>query len=56
MNLPDDYDAVIIAVNHSEYKNLDEAWFKKILSKDGLIVDIKGVYKGKIKDIAYWSL
>lgn len=51
-----DYDAVIIAVNHSEYKNLDEAWFKKILSKDGLIVDIKGVYKGKIKDIAYWSL
>ncbi|MBL0138857.1 MAG: nucleotide sugar dehydrogenase [Bacteroidetes bacterium] len=51
-----DYDAVIIAVNHAEYKNLDEAWFKKILSKDGLIVDIKGVYKGKIKDIAYWSL
>lgn len=24
-----DYDAVIIAVNHAEYKNLDEAWFKK---------------------------
>ncbi|HRH67788.1 MAG TPA: nucleotide sugar dehydrogenase [Bacteroidia bacterium] len=57
VNVPGkDYDAVIIAVNHDEYKDLDEAWFRKILSKDGLIVDIKGVYKGKIKELAYWSL
>lgn len=51
-----DYDAVIIAVNHVEYKDLAESWFKNILSKDGLIVDIKGVYKGKINELAYWSL
>lgn len=51
-----DYDAVIVAVNHIEYKDLAESWFKNILSKDGLIVDIKGVYKGKINELAYWSL
>ena len=51
-----DYDAVIIAVNHNEYKDLTESWFQNILSKDGLVVDIKGVYKGKIKELAYWSL
>ncbi|HQW00675.1 MAG TPA: nucleotide sugar dehydrogenase, partial [Bacteroidia bacterium] len=31
-----DYDAVIIAVNHNEYKDLTESWFQNILSKDGL--------------------
>lgn len=51
------YDAVIIAVNHNEYKSYDENWFKKILTKDGgLVVDIKGMLKGKIKTLAYWSL
>jgi UDP-N-acetyl-D-galactosamine dehydrogenase len=52
-----DYDAVIVAVNHREYKTLDEAYFKSIL-KDGkgVFVDIKGIYKGKIHDLEYWSL
>ena len=50
------YDAIIIAVNHSEYRNLDENYFKSILNKDGLIIDIKGVYKGKFSSIPYWSL
>ena len=51
-----DYDAVIVAVNHNEYTGMDEAYFKSITSKDALIVDLKGIYKGKFKDIAYWSL
>ena len=51
-----DYDAVIIAVNHSEYKEFDEAWFSKVLGKDGLIIDIKGIYKGKFSKTHYWSL
>lgn len=51
------YDAIIVAVNHKEYKNLDEAYFKSIM-KDGkgVFVDIKGIYKGKINDLEYWSL
>jgi len=50
------YDAVIVAVNHNEYVNYDEAFFKEITSKDALIVDLKGIYKGKLKGISYWSL
>jgi UDP-N-acetyl-D-glucosamine/UDP-N-acetyl-D-galactosamine dehydrogenase len=50
------YDAVIVAVNHQDYKKLDENYFNSILSKDGILVDIKGMYKGKIKNLTYWSL
>jgi UDP-N-acetyl-D-glucosamine/UDP-N-acetyl-D-galactosamine dehydrogenase len=50
------YDSVLVAVNHNDYKNLSEEYFKTILADDGILVDIKGIYRGKIKDIAYWSL
>lgn len=50
------YDGVIVAVNHKEYKTLDEKYFKSILRKKGVLIDVKGMYKNKIKDIAYWSL
>lgn len=52
-----DYDAIILAVNHTEYCDLDEDYFKSLL-KDGtgVFTDVKGVYKGKIEDIEYWSL
>lgn len=52
-----DYDAIIVAVNHKEYRNLDEAYFKSIL-KDGkgVFVDIKGTFHNKINDLEYWSL
>ena len=51
------YDAIIVAVNHKEYKTLDETYFKSLL-KDGkgVFVDIKGIYKGKINELEYWSL
>lgn len=52
-----DYDAIIVAVNHKEYSNLSEDDFKNMLKPgSGIIVDLKGIYKGKIKDIEYWSL
>ncbi len=50
------YDGVIVAVNHKEYKSLDEKFFKSILSKNGVLVDVKGMYKGKMKGLTYWSL
>jgi len=52
-----DYDAIIVAVNHKDYKNLTENDFKAML-KDGkgVFVDVKGIFKGKIKDLEYWSL
>lgn len=50
------YDGVIVAVNHKEYKVLDEKFFKSILATKGVLVDIKGMYKNKIKGFTYWSL
>ncbi|MFN6377681.1 MAG: nucleotide sugar dehydrogenase [Flavobacteriales bacterium] len=51
------YDAIILAVAHKEYLELKEEYFTALL-KDGkgVIVDIKGLYRGKIKDLDYWSL
>lgn len=51
-----EYDAVILAVNHDEYMKLDEDYFKSITVDDPLFVDVKGVFKDKIKELTYWSL
>lgn len=50
------YDAVIVAVNHEQYLNLDEDYFKSVSNGDGILVDIKGIYRKKINDLTYWSL
>lgn len=50
------YDAVIVAVNHKEYKELKEPYFEKLTGEKGVLVDIKGIYKDKIKQLLYWSL
>lgn len=56
-NPSDDYDAIIVAVNHKEYKTYKEQDFKKLLKdQKGLFVDVKGIFKGKINDLEYWSL
>lgn len=52
-----DYDAIIVAVNHKEYRSLDEDYFRSILKNGtGVFVDLKGIYKGKINSLEYWSL
>jgi UDP-N-acetyl-D-glucosamine/UDP-N-acetyl-D-galactosamine dehydrogenase len=50
------YDAIILAVSHKEYLNLDEKYFTSLLNKDGIIVDIKGILRDKIHNHNYWSL
>jgi len=54
--IADDYDAVYIAVNHAKYSNFDEEYFKSITTENPVIADIKGIYRGKIKNLTYWSL
>jgi UDP-N-acetyl-D-galactosamine dehydrogenase len=52
-----DYDAIIVAVNHAEYTKMKEADFRAMLKDDkGIIVDLKGIFKNEIKNIDYWSL
>jgi UDP-N-acetyl-D-galactosamine dehydrogenase len=50
------YDAVILAVCHKQYLKLDEKWFTGLLNNEGIIVDVKGVLRGRIKNHTYWSL
>jgi len=52
----DDYDAVIVTVPHDDYRLLDDAYFTGITRAHALIVDLKGIYRGKINSRSYWSL
>lgn len=51
-----EYDAVILAVNHKEYEQLDETYFKSIATSNAVVVDIKGVLRGKINELRYWCI
>ena len=51
-----DYDAIILTVCHKEYSNLEVSYFHSLLNKKGVFIDIKGIYKGKMNDVIYWSL
>ncbi len=55
-NLSDNYDAVIIAVPHLAYMSMDDEAFVAITKTDGIIADVKGAYRDKIKSRKYWSL
>jgi UDP-N-acetyl-D-galactosamine dehydrogenase len=55
--ISNNYDAVIVAVNHKQYMTLDENYFKGILKDNyGLVADLKGIFKGKFTQLKYWSL
>ncbi|TFH34779.1 MAG: nucleotide sugar dehydrogenase, partial [Bacteroidia bacterium] len=48
------YDAVIVAVNHEEYSTLDSEYFESLMDRDGIVVDVKGILRGKITNNQYW--
>jgi UDP-N-acetyl-D-galactosamine dehydrogenase len=50
------YDAIVVAVNHKEYTGLDESFFTGHAKENCVLVDLKGMYRDKIKNISYWSL
>ncbi len=55
-NISDDYDAVIVAVNHDQYKTLDLEYFKSIMKEEPLLMDLKGMYERSQNGLAYWRL
>jgi UDP-N-acetyl-D-galactosamine dehydrogenase len=56
-SIGENYDAIILAVNHREYCDISEEEFKSYLKDgNGVFVDVKGIYRGKIRDLEYWSL
>ncbi|WP_192822402.1 nucleotide sugar dehydrogenase [Rufibacter sp. LB8] len=55
-NPTNDYDAIVVAVNHKDYLGFDEEYFKSISSDSPIVIDLKGIYRNKIKSLPYWSL
>jgi UDP-N-acetyl-D-glucosamine/UDP-N-acetyl-D-galactosamine dehydrogenase len=51
-----DYDAIIVAVNHKEYLSYTQDQLLALCKNDAILVDLKGVYRGKITEMKYWSL
>jgi len=50
------YDAVIVAVAHKDYISLKEGDFALLMDEKGILVDIKGLYRKRIRNLNYWSL
>jgi UDP-N-acetyl-D-glucosamine/UDP-N-acetyl-D-galactosamine dehydrogenase len=50
------YDAIIVAVSHTPYMELTEDYFASIAAPGAILIDIKGIYRGKIQNMTYWSL
>lgn len=57
-NVSTDYDAVIVAVSHEEYKHLSEDDFTLLMGNDSILMDLKSMYKPltNSKAFTYWSL
>ncbi|MGK0388466.1 MAG: UDP-N-acetyl-D-galactosamine dehydrogenase [Maribacter sp.] len=51
-----DYDAIVVAVAHDEYKNLDQAYFESLMKDDLVLLDLKSLYDYPNPDFDYWRL
>jgi len=51
-----DYDAIIVAVSHTDFSEYDDSFFSSISNHKAVLIDVKGIYRGKIKSLNYWSL
>lgn len=54
--LASDYDAVVLAVQHDEYKTLTPEYFQSITREYALIIDVKGLFRKTDLGRQYWSL
>jgi len=50
------YDAIVVAVSHKPYTEASEDYFQSLSNGKGVIIDVKGVLRSKIKNMDYWSL
>lgn len=53
-----DFDAVVAAVPHQAYRDLDDATLARMLRGGGLVADIKGMWRGRTlpAGLQYWTL
>ena len=50
------YDAVVVAVGHREYRALTHDDFRRLIAPGGLLVDVKGLFPTSMEGFTYWSL
>jgi UDP-N-acetyl-D-galactosamine dehydrogenase len=50
------YHCVIVAVNHTQYTDMDEAYFQSITHEGAVFADLKGIFRDQITKLQYWSL
>ena len=53
------YDAVILAVQHDEYKNISKREWSKVIQKNGVLIDVKSAIPKAIfsdRSITHWRL
>ena len=55
-NIKNDYDVIIVAVAHKNYRKLNDEYFKSISKSHALVIDLKGIYRNQINSRMYWSL
>jgi UDP-N-acetyl-D-galactosamine dehydrogenase len=53
--LSTDYDAIVVAVPHDEYKAHDAAYFRSITRPNALIIDLKSLYP-PMEEFTVWKL
>ena len=50
------YRAIVVAVSHDAYKELSQEYFESISEESGFLLDIKGIYRNKVRKLNYMSL
>lgn len=57
-NVSNDYDGIIVAVAHDEYKGMDTDYFKSISKDSPVVFDLKGIYERPISQngMVFWRL
>ncbi len=57
-SISDNYDAVIVAVNHNDYKALTLDYFKSLMNGAPILLDLKGIYEKPYEQngLTYWRL
>lgn len=56
--ISDDYDLIIVAVGHKNYKHMNIDHYKSISKKKPILIDLKGIYDKDTweKSLTYWRL
>ncbi len=50
------YNAVIAAVSHRQYVEMDKTQLSDLMVENGILVDLKGIFRNRIAKLNYWSL